>query len=93
MFFKKKKKQKFFIPYFVRVDYTPFAKKMCVQGEINMRIYHIRNNILEKTDFFSMARIRSLQSNGVPIIFMADPSQIPQECQNPADAVIPLGIM
>ncbi|RLG40282.1 MAG: hypothetical protein DRN78_05670 [Thermoproteota archaeon] len=61
------------------VDYNDKAKRLCVGGEYNLRIFYIRNGAVIKSDIYSISKIKSLIERKIPIIFRAK-HDMPIEC-------------
>lgn len=63
----------------VVVDYSKKAKKHCVGGEHNMRIYYKEGDKIIGKDLFSRGKLRKIREKKIPIIIKST-TKIPLEC-------------
>ena len=75
--------------YYYSIDYSDEAKKQCVGGNMNLRIFLLDsdNNVL-KSEIFTDARMEEIKTHHIPIIIKAK-HDIPEECmKDPENGIV-----
>jgi len=76
--------------FYAVIDFSDTAKKLCVGGEMNLRIKYYSNGSLVGEEIYTPSREKQLIESGIPVVRRARWS-LPIECAEQARDFISFG--